>query len=484
MTNGTQSDVAAKIAGAADGDIVKIPAGSFTWTSGVSISGKGIRLQGAGSGRIIGQSLTPVPIGTGLKTFTTTKLGLPVSAGQVLRIERTGGTSDFMQGTVVSYIANILIMNITSSAGSGTKSFWIISTTASTTITHNAGSATLISLTEDASHTVAVSDLQIITGSGSGNHIAFATVTNGKPVQVLDCWFRSTAASTNSIYTTANRGIIYNCSFDSSPFSMAPLAIHQKGGPTSSWTTPSTMGMADTGGINNLYVENCDFHAWLNACDMDDCGRSVWRYNLMNNAGFGTHGADTSNYGVRHYEIYNCEFLFNNVTGQAFNLNWWFFLRGGTGVIADNILPDLNSQDYGNKAEISATVMNLQRNGGPNSCWGANITGAQYPAPRQVGMGYVSGTAGNDSITYKGDSEPLYIWGNSRTPVVALSDYGGTSCASPDTTASYIVANRDYVNTGAAKPGYTKYTYPHPLRVSSSNPNTPPSAAVIGIEIR
>jgi len=239
------------------------------------------------------------------------------------------------------------------------------------------------------------------------------------------------------------------------------------------------MGTSDTTGTNNFYVEDSDFHAWLNATDIDDCGRAVFRRNVFNNAGFGTHGADTSNYGVRHYEIYDNEFVFNGKSdGTTFNLNWWFFLRGGTGVIADNIMPDINSGDYGNKAEINATVMNLQRNGGPNGCWGANIAGNQYPAPRQVGMGYVTGAAGNDAITYKGDSEPLYIWGNSIAPAVGRSDFGGTDCASPDSTANYFVAGRDFIEDGTKKPGYTKYPYPHPQRVSS-----PPRNAIVAIQL-
>ena len=478
ISNGSQSDVSAKIASAIDGDTVTMPVGTFSWTGGVTISGKGITLKGAGSGKIIGQSLSTVMVGTGTKTFTTSKSGLSVTTGQTLRIEHTGAIGDFMQGTITSYSGTTLVMNITSMGGSGSYGLWIISTLPSTTIVHNAGNAVLITLFEDATNTVALRDIQIVPGTGNGYSVSFSSITNGKPVQIFDCWLRSTSSSSDLIHTDSNRGLIYKCSFDSSPFSMAPLAIHHKGAPASSWTSRSTMGMADTGGINNLYIEDCDFHAWANACDIDDSGRAVWRYNVMNNSGFGTHGADTSAYGARHYEIYNCEFIFMGVSGKVFNLNHWFYLRGGTGVITDNVLPDLNSQDYGNKAEIRATVMNLQRNGGPNACWGANISGIQYPAPRQVGMGYVTGTAGNDAITYKGDSEPLYIWGNSRPPAVAREEYGGTDCVSPDSTMDYIVAGRDFIEDGTKKPGYVKYTYPHPLRQGM-----PPNNAIVAIQL-
>ena len=133
------------------------------------------------------------------------------------------------------------------------------------------------------------------------------------------------------------------------------------------------------------------------------------------------------------------------------------------------------------------TVMNLQRHAGPNPCWGAGTSGgARYYAPRQVGMGYVTGkgTSGlgstKDSITYVGDSEPAYIWGNSRQPLsnVSVSDYGGSECTNPDRSANYIVAGRDYFN-GTAKPGWTPYTYPHPfiqgIQLGSGGPTSQPT---------
>ncbi len=246
------------------------------------------------------------------------------------------------------------------------------------------------------------------------------------------------------------------------------------------------MGTADTTGANNFYVETNDFHALQSAIDNDDNGRAVWRYNLMDNSQFSTHGADTSNYGERHFEFYNNTGVFNAYSdGSTFNLNGWVFIvRGGTFVIANNTLPVLQSGDYGSKPDVNLTVMNLQRNGGPNPCWGAGTSGgALYHVPRQVGMGYVTGNGRDgegrttDSITYVGDSEPAYIWGNSRTPLnVALSDYGGTECTNPDRSANYIVLNRDYFNGSTTKPGWTPYTYPHPLtQGGGGDPPAPPS---------
>jgi len=475
-SDGSAANVQALHNAASSGDTITLPAGTFTWSTPVTIS-KAVRLQGAGSGRIIARSTSSVAVGTGLKTFTT-QSGLSVTASQKPRISVTGTRATYMEGTVSSYSGTTLVMNITSTGGSGTYVRWIISTNPTTVLINNAGSDNLININEATAGSVDVSGIKIAVGTGTRENINIGRVTNGKPVLIHDCWIESGSSSGSSIYCNSNRGVVWNCSFDSSPFSMAPLAIHMKNCPTDSWTTPSTMGAADTTGTSNFYVENCDFHAWLNSTDFDDNARAVVRHCLFNNAGLGTHGADTSNYGVRHWEVYDSEFVFNGYTnGTTFNLNWWFFVRGGTFVVTDCIIPALSSQDYGNKPSFNLTVMNLQRNGGPNPCWGHGTTnGANYPAPRQVGMGRVTGAAGNDSITYKGDSEPIYIWNiTGPTPLVGISNYGGTGCTSPDTSANYIRSGRDYF-VGTRKPGYHKYTYPHPLRSSSAQPPSIPSA--------
>ena len=166
------------------------------------------------------------------------------------------------------------------------------------------------------------------------------------------------------------------------------------------------------------------------------------------------------------------------------NVPYFFFLRGGTGIIADNTgLRDMSSCAWGNKPAFAPTVMNLQRNAGPNPCWGTGTTnGARYPAPRQVGRGYVTGTGRdglgrtNDAHTYVGDSEPLYIW--NQTFSVVPADYDSTECGSPDNSGNYIKAGRDYI-MGTPKPGYTKYAYPHPLRTGRRAPAAPTNVRVI-----
>jgi len=438
-----------------------------------------------------------------------------------------------------------------SGAGSVPQQVWNIATQPSTVVTSGLGAGSAIfNVSESTSGNTAIYGIYFTDSAPGPQSIVNLHYTpGGEPILVHDCFFVSTQ-NLDCIYSNTNRGVIWNCFFEAQPFSMRQLAVHMKNCPVASWTTADTMGMADATGENNLYVENCEFDGWLNATDFDDCSRSVTRYCTFNNAGWGTHGADTSNFGVRHYEYYQNNCVYDGFSnGQSLNLNWWLYLRGGTGVITGNVMPHLSSGDYGSKTDINMTVMNLQRDAGPNPGWGVlgaslRRAGWNYPAPRQVGFGLLTGAAtfpswssgdiypgpgafwagdlvtymgstyqselansstsdpaanptdwtntgyapGNDSITYIGDSDPLYIWGNTPTGAAAASasttDYGIgeadsiPSGSNPDSSAAYVVQNRDFYfdSTGTAsgaKPGYTEYSYPHPLRGNSAPAPTP-----------
>ena len=456
-TDGSQADVQAKINAASSGDIVELPVGSFTWTSGITC-GKGILLRGQGSGRVVARSASSVAVATGSKTFTVNASGLDITVGQTLRIERTGtamsggnptGTRTWMEGTVSSYSGATLVMDITSTGGSGTHPLWIVISQAATTVTNNAGGSYLVDLTESTSGYLGVTGIKFVAGTGT-NYMLHKNgrTASGYPILLWNCSVETNANP--GLRDEASRGVIWNCSFASFPFSMAPVAIEIKGGP--SWDAASTIGAADIGGVNNLYVEDTDFHAYLNATDNDDYGRSAWRRCVFNNAGFGTHGADTSSVGSRHFEVYESEFVFNGYNdGNTFNMNWLFYIRGGTYVITDNVMPAVTSTDYGTKTAVNMTVQNLRRNAGPYACWAGG-----YPAPHQVGYGH----NGASQI-----AEPAYIWNNTGGFNIGLSDYSPDECSGGPAVSTFIQASRDYYTS--AKSGYTKYTYPHPLRASS-----------------
>jgi hypothetical protein len=547
-----KSDVQSAINSASESDTVIIPAGTCSWTSGVTISGKGITVQGAGSGRIIAQTANTLTIATGTLTITdltfSTGFSGSLTAGLTLRVSEEGGCGsppansngpcghnvsgrlNWMQGTVTSYDGGTLTMNVTSDqlcsaancppsggvdGNGGTSTHrWLISTIPFTVIVNNSPSTALFSITEDSTFHTNISGIKVAHGTGGADAFVFGA-GGGAAIVLQNCWVeQSTTVNPNtggygdSVHFFVNRGVVSNCSFDASPFAFMGGAIVGQPFDETAWATPSYWGALDTNGQHAFYAETSDFHAYLNMMDNDEGSRSVFRYNLFDHAGFGTHGADTGPIGSRYWEYYNNTGIFNGYSdGTTFGMNQWFYVRGGSFIIYNNILPAISSQDYGTKPDVNMTVMNLQRNNGPNPCWGQGTSGAaDYYAPRQVGLGHVTGTGtdgkgrstysaasyGYSATEYVGDSEPAYTWANSRSPLNEVtSDYGTNgpnSCAvSPptDTSANYIVLNRDYFNSSAAKPGYTPYTYPHPLTAGQgSGANSPPPPTGLSVVVQ
>ena len=488
-----------------NGDTITIPAGTFRWSTPVTIS-KAIKLQGAGSGRIIGNTKSSVTVGTGSKTFTTTRSGLPITAGQVLQIAKMphppgGGGSEsippargtYMQGTVTSYSGTTLVMNITSTAGSGTRRFWWIATQPATTIINdydngagnNNGATPLLRISQNQIGSPEISGIKFFNSSISNSCMIGlnADAYSGPKTLIHDCWFQFDSANgTVAIFARSNRGLIWNCSFDDT-FSRAAAAFQFKwedatGSP--SWSTNSTMGAADTNGATNFYVEDCDFHAFLNMADPDSNSRVVFRHNIFDNSGLSSHGADTGPIGLRHVELYDNELIFDNFGCDAnttLNVNWFFWMRGGTGVITDNILPAISSCSWGNKGNMLFSVLNIRINTGGYPCW------TKYPAPHQLGQGYGPGAVSYSHysgsnygrLNYYTYLEPVYIWSNSGTGgnQVGLNAESADPCGNNQLLSNYIQAGRDYKLE--PKPGYVKYTYPHPLRSSAS-----PSRQTVG----
>jgi hypothetical protein len=482
----SRSDVAAAIHSAVNGDTVVIPAGVSKWTTGITVSGKSIKIQGTGSGRIIGRTLTPNSVGTGSKTFST-QSGLSIAGGQTLRIVRrtiqTDGESDvsgtFMEGTVTSYSGTTLVMNITSTGGSGTYAAWYIATEPLTTINYTTPSGAAFSITPTTGN-VELSGIKFIC-PGPGGYAMLLNDAFPSETLIHDCWFK-VHPNEPAIRAATNSVVIYQCSFDS-PFSVveAIMVKWENAAGNTSWTTVDTLGNRDSNGNRNFYIEDCDFHYFLNSMNFDSNSRAVARHCTFDNAGIGSHGADTSPTGARHWEVYDNTFILEPTTnGVVLNVNYWFFIRGGTGVITDNAMPQIISQDWGHKNAVHMIVENIRRSGtsgrypiGPYPCR------TTYPCPHSPGQG----NDGSSQTMLAGDfTDPIRIWNNTG-PVdssdVAVAQYEPDECGNGELAATFTQINRDYffsTDSTAAKPGYVKYTYPHPLR-SSPSPSQPiPSA--------
>ena len=566
----------------------------------------GLTLSGAGGGAIIARFVVGSALSLANGSITETiqsgredgTFPLGPNAGQSLTIFENGTSTNFLSGTVTSFNSGTgsLVFNVTShggtcgGAGQTTSNCkrWIVSIPATTIITNNNSTNTpLFSITENTSYNAKIENLQIAYGTGGAHDIQLNYTAGGLPILIQNVWVRNGLGSNPTgnatlIYSNSTtRGVASQVYCDSSPYSgnagggVLPngnvngcISIEDDGNNFRAWTTASFYGSADTGEVNNFYVETSYCAAFIFCWNTDNNGRLVSRYNVIDNAGWlGTHGADTSFYGQRYMEAYNTRYYFNGYNdGTTFNLTAVIYLRGGGLLLHDNTMDAATSTDYGTRAAVNMTNQGLQRNtGNPTACWGAGTTnGKDYPFPHQTGLGYITNTghapvgtitfsgggtatacnafplvptascpfaqvtntsggaitaiavqgtgtgltssptvningpgsgatatatesggsvnsltltgggsgftgsstysSGGNTI-YVGDPEPAWIWGNNTVPLsnVSTTDYGGSDCTSPDTSANYIVLNRDYFNGSTAKPGYSPSTYPHPL---------------------
>jgi len=218
-SDGSAANVQALHNAVLNGDTITLPVGSFTWPTPVTIS-KAIKLQGTGSGRIIGWSRNSQTFGTGTKTFIV-QSGFAVANGTTLRIWQTTTNKEtsYMLGTVTSVSGTTLTMNITSNTGSGTATLWLIATEFSTRVIHNAGSNTLLSITETTAGSPEISGIQFTSGTGTGHTMQWTYAAGGQPILVHDCWFAQTNPGNDSsgaggtiMDQSTPRGIIWNCS--------------------------------------------------------------------------------------------------------------------------------------------------------------------------------------------------------------------------------------------------------------------------------
>jgi hypothetical protein len=361
---------------ASDGDMILIPNGSCTWTSGISTTKQII---------IRAQNYTPTPAGT---------------------------------------------------AGSG-------ATSRNVTLTHNS-SASLFTFVSGNSYHVGLGGIRVNEGTGTG--AIFTVSGSGSKVPLIfDCYFQVKYRSwpDSPILNFASQGgVIWNTvfvgTFDINGAGNASFLI--KGSPRV-WTTASTMGANDTGGVVNVYLEDSTAINIGQFPDIDDHGRFVSRYNILDGTWGLTHGF-TSTWGGRHFEYYNN--VFRQTTAGRNLAGRYFWARAGTGIFTNN---EVNTQ-----VDPGYYGTNIQLYIGDNT-----TPSGGYPMDRQPG-------GGHNGSAYIVD--PIYIW--SQTGARAYTWEVESSWA------SYVQSGRDiFVNSGA-KSGYTKYTYPHPMRsaVEDTSPDT------------
>ncbi|HMR79845.1 MAG TPA: hypothetical protein PKD61_32275, partial [Polyangiaceae bacterium] len=299
--------------------------------------------------------------------------------------------------------------------------------------------AGLVTLTKHASEYTRLSGFRF---TGQNAHLDVGGAATHKPYVVDHNYFRMDVAD-KALQLSANGGVLHHNELIALSWTNADVFNI----PTNEdWSQGPSFGMDDTNGERNIYLEDNTFTNVAETLPDGDVGsRLVIRNNTYVDSSIVFHGGyptDSSpNGGTRHFEVYGN--VFQRIS-NSIPINKWVWVRGSTGVIANNQMDRADSPDgssYPNKTEILLTV------------------GCPDPYPVQYQVGQSSATAQNPP------PHPLAIFGNTGAGTkdanfisVAGSSTAGPPCNNAD---AYIKPGRDYVTSNAW--GWTPYTYPHPL---------------------
>jgi hypothetical protein len=231
-----------------------------------------------------------------------------------------------------------------------------------------------------------------------------------------------------------------------------------------------------------IYVENSTLTANSNPfvngfMDGLDGARVVYRYNTFTQGFIGSHGTDTGQRrrGIRSMEIYENNFSFP--VGMAVDRIVWF--RGGTGVMFNN---RVSGVDISGGFNALANHHNYRDNNNV-FLWGLCDGTSPYDQnqPGQTGYRCVDQPGSGTSKDLAGVEtppgqwvgnivDPIYVWNN--TVNGAPNNCGTFGCGDD----GHVKVGRDII-FGTARPGYTSYTYPHPLITSGPLADVPTAVA-------
>ena len=354
----SQTNVASAIASASPGDTVQVPAGTCSWSGGLSISG--IRLVGAGK-----------------------------------------STS----GTVIT--------------------------------------AGAVTMTKHATQYTRVSGFRF---TGTDRHVTVGGSASNKPYIIDNNYlFTSGGGGSNTMVgITVNGGLLHHNDFTASSGTNADVFNILT---SENWSQAPTFGNADTTGERNIYFEDNTFTNILEtAPDGDVGGRFVIRYNTYVDSSIVFHGGAPNDSspggGTRQFEVYNNTF---DRVSNSVPINKWIWVRGSSGVIANNSMERADSPD--------------------GSSYPQQVRDPAHPRLSQLVSDAVPGWP-VEPDPENPPSRPLLIFGNTGAGTadgnfitVGSSDTAGGSCSSPN---NYIQHGSDYYLSNTW--GWTPYTYPHPLQ--------------------
>ena len=290
---------------------------------------------------------------------------------------------------------------------------------------------------------------------GGGNSHAF---------RIDNCKFYDWKATIRAIWLNGDLwGVIDSNVFDTNnQFIQAIQVQHSNWGGLGSYGDNSWADGDYLGSNKFVFIEDNTFIgpdkvAYSGIVDSLNGARIVVRYNTIDNDFVVSHGTESGGRGrgLRAFEVYNN--TFNHNGGAWFTAN---YIRSGTGVIYNNTI----NSSVGSEMARAALFQNFRSTGAYapwGQCTGSNAydqnagSPAGYACIDQPGRGKGDLMYGTTPTPQKWPNQALsaiYVWGNT-----------GYSSNQADSDSVHVVLNRDYY-VGTAKPGYSAYTYPHPLR--------------------
>jgi hypothetical protein len=321
-----------------------------------------------------------------------------------------------------------------------------------------------------ASTTISVStpDTSVIYISTDNAEVSHLTLSGGARIQVSsgndwrihDMVFTNASASFTALFvrststTSQSRGLI-----DSSTFTNGRVLVHGYPGVGTGDLTGTTHWSSALGlGTNEaIYIEDntFTFTEFYNVFDCEYSGRIVFRHNTVTDSYLETHSVQGHIRACRKWEVY--ENTIQQVTDSVYRP---MFFRAGTGVIYNNTV----TGTYGVGTIHFDNVRTFTDIGGEvgqcdgTSDWDGNSDASGWPCRDQIGRG-IDASSWPASAPYPAQTlDAAYIWDNTLNG----SALGVTVISGSET--DHIKPNRDYYVNVGAKPGYTAYTYPHPLR--------------------
>ncbi len=295
-----------------------------------------------------------------------------------------------------------------------------------------------------------------------------AIKVDGSGWRIDNCKFQASywsdgvqAASYDTVNGAHPVGVIDHCIFNNTRVVVTGTnyMLNENGTQHNFWIQPLGLGTN-----NAVFVEDCVFNGVadsINVIDSNYGGRYVFRYNTVNDMYVEAHSVQGNNRAVRSWEIYN------NTFNQVSRAMWVpIFLRGGTGVVFNNTL----TGTWGTSGIALDNVRSCENRETSGLCngsspWDGNQSGqAGYPCRDQIGRSTDSRLWTASSPYPPQALDPAYAWNNKHgANNVPFFQHG---CAA---SAAHIQPGRDYFNN-TVRPGYTPYTYPHPLTQGGVTP--------------